>query len=134
MISGRYTSELKRLSAVIQWISRAFSRVENQAGERQCVKRPAGFTADGRADRISSRFDRICSFFCAYRLEEGSVSSTRIIAESVCQPYARFRKTGGFFAWLRAFPVCQAYTPKKINISATKGVVFVSGEPWVGSP
>ena len=23
---------------------------------------------------------------------------------------------------------------KKINISATKGVVFVSGEPWVGSP
>ena len=57
-----------------------------------------------------------------------------IFAESVCQPYARFRKTGGFFACLRAFPVCQAYTPKKINISATKGVVFVSGEPWVGSP
>lgn len=133
MLSGRYTSELKRLSAVIQWISRVFSRVENQAGERQCVKRPAGFTANGRADRISSRFDRICSFFRAYRLEEGSVSSTRIIAESVCQPYARFRKTGGFFACLRAFPVCQVYT-QKINISATKGVVFVSGEPWVGSP
>ena len=34
-----------------------------KAGERQCVKRPAGFTADGRADRISSRFDRICSLF-----------------------------------------------------------------------
>lgn len=67
MISGRYTSELKRLSAVIQWISRAFSRVDFQAGERQCVKRPAGFTADGRADRISSRFDRICSFFRACR-------------------------------------------------------------------
>ena len=44
-----------------------FSRVENEAGERQCVKRPAGFTADGRADRISSRFDRICSLFRAYR-------------------------------------------------------------------
>lgn len=66
MISGRYTSELKRLSAVIQWISRVFSRVDFQAGERQCVKRPAGFTADGRADRISSRFDRICSLFRAY--------------------------------------------------------------------
>ena len=25
-------------------------------------------------------------------------------------------------------------THQKINISATKGVVFVSGEPWVGSP
>ena len=83
-----YTSELKRLSEVIRGISQAFSRVENQAGERQCVKRPAGFTADGRADRISSRFDRICSFFCAYRLEKGSVSSTRIFAKSVCQPYA----------------------------------------------
>ena len=97
MVSGCYTSELKRLSEVIRGISQAFSRVENQAGERQCVKRPAGFTADGRADRISSRFDRICSFFRAYRLEEGSVSSMHIIAESVCQPYARFRKTGGFF-------------------------------------
>lgn len=30
MISGRYTSELKRLSAVIQWISRVFSRVDFQ--------------------------------------------------------------------------------------------------------
>ena len=97
----------------IQWISRVFSRVDFQAGERQCVKRPAGFTADGRADRISSRFDRICSFFRAYRLEKGSVSSMRIFAESVCQPYARFRKTGGFFACLRAFPVCQVYTQKK---------------------
>ena len=112
MVSGCYTSELKRLSEVIRGISQAFSRVENQAGERQCVKRPAGFTANGRADRISSRFDRICSFFRAYRLEEGSVSSTRIIAESVCQPYARFRKTGGFFACLRVFPVCQVYTQK----------------------
>ena len=112
MVSGCYTSELKRLSAVIQWISRVFSRVENQAGERQCVKRPAGFTADGRADRIFSRFDRICSFFCAYRLEKGSVSSMRIFAESVCQPYARFRKTGGFFACFRVFPVCQVYTQK----------------------
>ena len=112
MLSGRYTSELKRLSAVIQWISRAFSRVENQAGERQCVKRPAGFTADGRADRFSSRFDRICSFFRTCWHEKNSVSSTRIFAESVCQPYARFRKTGGFFACLRAFPVCQVYTQK----------------------
>ena len=59
MISGRYTSELKRLSAVIRWISRAFSSVEFQAGERQCVKRPAGFTADGRADRICSFFAHI---------------------------------------------------------------------------
>ena len=133
MISMCCASELKRLSAVIRWISRVFLRVDFQAGERQCVKRPAGFTADGRADRISSRFDRICSFFRAYRLEEGSVSSMRIFAESVCQPYARFRKTGGFFACLRAFPVCQVHT-QKINISATKGVVFVSGEPWVGSP
>ena len=107
-----YTSELKRLSEVIRGISQAFSRVENQAGERQCVKRPAGFTADGRADRISSRFDRICSFFRAYRLEKGSVSSMRIFAKSVCQPYARFRKTGGFFACLRAFPVCQVLTQK----------------------
>ena len=88
MISGRYTSELKRLSAVIQWISRVFSRVDFQAGERQCVKRPAGFTADGRADRFFSHFDRICSFFRACRQEKGSVSSMRIIAESVCQPYA----------------------------------------------
>ena len=67
MISMCCASELKRLSAVIQWISRAFSRVDFQAGERQCVKRPAGFTADGRADRISSRFDRICFLFHAYR-------------------------------------------------------------------
>lgn len=133
MISMCCASELNRLSAVIQWISRAFSRVDLQAGERQCVKRPAGFTADGRADRISSRFDRICSFFCAYRLEKGSVSSMRIFAESVCQPYARFRKTGGFFAWLRAFPVCQVYTKKSISLQP-RGVVFVSGEPWVGSP
>ena len=133
MISGRYTSELKRLSAVIQWISRAFSRVDFQAGERQCVKRPAGFTADGRADRIFSRFDRICSFFCAYRLEKGSVSSMRIFAESVCQPYARFRKQADFSPVCGRFP-CVRCTHKKINISATKGVVFVSGEPWVGSP
>ena len=125
MISGRYTSELKRLSAVIQWISRAFSRVENQAGERQCVKRPAGFTADGRADRISSRFDRICSFFRAYRLEKGNVSSMRIFAESVCQPYARFRKTGGFFAWLRAFPVCQVYTQKNQYLCNQGGSVCI---------
>ena len=102
-----------------------FSRVENQAGERQCVKRPAGFTADGRADRISSRFDRICSFFRAYRLEKGSVSSTRIIAESVCQPYARFRKTGGFFACLRAFPVCQVYTQKNQYLCNQGGSVCI---------
>lgn len=82
------TSAWKRLSAVIQWISRVFSRVDFQAGERQCVKRPAGFTADGRADRFFSHFDRICSFFRACRQEKGSVSSMRIIAESVCQPYA----------------------------------------------
>ena len=125
MISGRYSSELKRLSAVIQWISRVFSRVDFQAGERQCVKRPAGFTADGRADRISSRFDRICSFFRAYRLEKGSVSSTRIIAESVCQPYARFRKTGGFFACLRAVPVCQVYTQKNQYLCNQGGSVCI---------
>lgn len=106
------TSELKRLSSVTRGISRAFSRVENQAGERQCVKRPAGFTAVGRAERFFSHFDRICSFFRACRQEKGSVSSMRIIAESVCQPYARFRKTGGFFACLRVFPVCQVYTQK----------------------
>ena len=125
MISGRYTSELKRLSAVIRWISRVFSRVDFQAGERQCVKHPAGFTANGRADRISSRFDRICSFFRAYRLEEGSVSSTRIIAESVCQPYAKFRKTGGFFACLRAFPVCQVYTQKNQYLCNQRGSVCI---------
>ena len=125
MISMCCASELNRLSAVIQWISRAFSRVENQAGERQCVKRPAGFTADGRADRIFSRFDRICSFFCAYRLEKGSVSSMRIFAESVCQPYARFRKTGGFFAWLRAFPVCQVYTQKNQYLCNQGGSVCI---------
>ena len=128
-----YTSELKRLSAVIQWISRAFSRVDFQAGERQCVKRPAGFTADGRADRISSRFDRICSFFCAYRLEEGSVSSMRIFAESVCQHTQDFAKQADFSPVCGCFP-CVRCTHKKINIPATKGVVFVSGEPWVGSP
>ena len=125
MISMCCASELNRLSAVIQWISRAFSRVENQAGERQCVKRPAGFTADGRADRIFSRFDRICSFFRAYRLEKGSVSSTRIIAESVCQPYERFRKTGRFFAWLRAFPVCQVYTQKNQYLCNQGGSVCI---------
>ena len=100
-------------------------KVDFQAGERQCVKRPAGFTADGRADRIFSRFDRICSFFCAYRLEKGSVSSTRIFAESVCQPYARFRKTGGFFAWLRAFPVCQVYTQKNQYLCNQGGSVCI---------
>ena len=132
MISGRYTSELKRLSAVIQWISRVFSRADFQAGERQCVKRPAGFTADGRADRIFSRFDRIfsrfdriCSFFCAYRLEKGSVSSMRIFAESVCQPCARFRKTGGFFACLRVFPVCQVYTQKNQYLCNQGGSVCI---------
>ena len=125
MILGRYTSELKRLSAVIQWISRVFSRADFQAGERQCVKRPAGFTADGRADRIFSRFDRICSFFCAYRLEKGSVSSMRIFAESVCQPYARFRKTGGFFACLRVFPVCQVYTQKNQYLCNQGGSVCI---------
>ena len=119
------TSAWKRLLAVIQWISRVFSRVDFQAGERQCVKRPAGFTADGRADRISSRFDRICSFFCAYRLEKGSVSSTRIFAKSVCQPYARFRKTGGFFACLRAFPVCQVYTQKNQHLCNQGGSVCI---------
>ena len=133
MISMCCASELKRLSAVIQWISRAFSRVEFQAGERQCVKRPAGFTADGRADRISSRFDRICSFFCAYRLEEGSVSSMRIFAESVCQHTQDFAKQADFSPVCGCFP-CVRCTHKKINIPATKGVVFVSGEPWVGSP
>ena len=119
------TSAWKRLSAVIQWISRVFSRVDFQAGERQCVKRPAGFTADGRADRISLRFDRICSFFRAYRLEKGSVSSMRIFAESVCQPYARFRKTGGFFACLRVFPVCQVYTQKNQYLCNQGGSVCI---------
>ena len=125
MVSGCYTSELKRLSEVIRGISQAFSRVENQAGERQCVKRPARFTADGRADRFSSHFDRICSFFCAYRLEKGSVSSMRIFAESVCQLYARFRKTGGFFAWLRAVPVCQVYTQKNQYLCNQGGSVCI---------
>ena len=100
-------------------------KVDFQAGERQCVKRPAGFTADGRADRIFSRFDRICSFFRAYRLEKGSVSSTRIIVESVCQPYARFRKTGGFFACLRAVPVCQVYTQKNQYLCNQGGSVCI---------
>ena len=100
-------------------------KVDFQAGERQCVKRPAGFTADGRADRIFSRFDRICSFFRAYRLEKGSVSSTRIIAESVCQPYERFRKTGGFFACLRAVPVCQVYTQKNQYLCNQGGSVCI---------
>ena len=125
MISMYCASELKQFSAVIRWISRVFSRVDFQAGERQCVKRPAGFTADGRADRIFSRFDRICSFFCAYRLEKGSVSSMRIFAESVCQPYARFRKTGGFFACLRAFPVCQVYTQKNQYLCNQGGSVCI---------
>ena len=88
MISMYCASELKQFSAVIRWISRVFSRVDFQAGERQCVKRPAGFTAVGRADRFFSHFDRICSFFRACRQEKGSVSSMRIFAESVCQPYA----------------------------------------------
>ena len=83
-----YTSALKRLSSVIRGISRAFSMADFQAGERQCVKRPAGFTADGRADRFFSHFDRICSFFRTCWHEKNSVSSTRIFAESVCQPYA----------------------------------------------
>ena len=100
-------------------------KVDFQAGERQCVKRPAGFTADGRADRIFSRFDRICSFFRAYRLEKGSVSSMRIFAESVCQPYARFRKTGGFFACLRVFPVCQVYTQKNQYLCNQGGSVCI---------
>ena len=125
MISMYCASELKRLSSVTRGISRAFSRVENQAGERQCVKRPAGFTADGRADRFFSRFDRISSFFRAYRLEKGSVSSTRIFAKSVCQPYARFRKTGGFFACLRAFPVCQVYTQKNQHLCNQGGSVCI---------
>ena len=125
MVSGCYTSELKRLSEVIRGISQAFSRVENQAGERQCVKRPAGFTADGRADRFSSRFDRICSFFRTCWHEKNSVSSTRIFAESVCQPYARFRKTGGFFACLRAFPVCQVYTQKNQYLCNQGGSVCI---------
>ena len=51
----------------IEGVQRVFARVDFQAGERQCVKRPAGFTADGRADRISSHFDRICFLFHAYR-------------------------------------------------------------------
>lgn len=111
-----YTSELKQLSAVIRGISRAFSRVENEAGERQCVRRPAGFTADGRADRISSRFDRICSFFCAYRLEKGSVSSTRIFAKSVCQPYARFRKQADFSPVCGRFPCVRCIHQKSISL------------------
>jgi len=37
MISMCCALKLKRLSAVIQWISRAFTRVEFQAGERACV-------------------------------------------------------------------------------------------------
>ena len=49
-------------------------KVDFQAGERQCVKRPAGFTADGRADRFSSRFDLISSLL-------GDFESMRMISK-----------------------------------------------------
>ena len=101
---------------------------------RKAVRQTPCRIHSGRQSRPhSSRFDRICSFFRAYRLEKGSVSSMRIFAESVCQPYARFRKQADFSPVCGCFP-CVRCTHKKINISATKGVVFVSGEPWVGSP
>ena len=119
------TSAWKRLSAVIQWISRAFSMVDFQAGERQCVKRPAGFTADGRADRISSRFDRICSFFRAYRLEK-AVCQARVYLRNRCVSHTQdSAKTGGFFACLRAFPVCQVYTQKNQYLCNQGGSVCI---------
>ncbi len=133
MISMCCASELKRLSAVIQWISRVFSRVDFQAGERQCVKRPAGFTADGRADRISSRFDRICSFFAHIGWKK-AVCQACVYLRNRCVSHTQdSAKQADFSPVCGCFP-CVRYTHKKINISATKGVVFVSGEPWVGSP
>lgn len=133
MISMCCASELKRLSAVIKWISQAFSRVEFQAGERQCVKRSAGFTADGRADRIFSCFDRICSFFAHIGWKK-AVCQARVYLRNRCVSHTQdSAKQADFSPVCGCFP-CVRCTHKKINIPATKGVVFVSGEPWVGSP
>ena len=55
-----------------------------------------------------------------------------IIAESACQPYAWFRKTIGFFACLRMFPVCQAYTPKKsISLQPRGWCLYQVNHGWV---
>ena len=90
-------------------------------------------TADGRADRISLRFDRICSFFAHIGWKK-AVCQACVYLRNRCVSHTQdSAKQADFSPVCGCFP-CVRYTHKKINISATKGVVFVSGEPWVGSP
>ena len=97
-------------------IKREKGSASNALPDSQRTAEPTAFS------RVLTAFAR---FFCAYRLEKGSVSSMRIFAESVCQPYARFRKTGGFFACLRAVPVCHVYTQKNQYLCNQGGSVCI---------
>ena len=92
---------------------------------------------DSQRTAEPTAFSRVLTAFARFFAHIGwkkAVCQARVYLRNRCASHTQdSAKQADFSPVCGRFP-CVRYTHKKINISATKGVVFVSGEPWVGSP
>lgn len=92
---------------------------------------------DSQRTAEPTAFSRVLTAFARFFAHIGwkkAVCQAHVSSRNRCVSHTKdSAKQADFSPVCGCFP-CVRYTHKKINISATKGVVFVSGEPWVGSP
>ena len=92
---------------------------------------------DSQRTAEPTAFPRVLTAFARFFAHIGwkkAVCQARVYLRNRCVSHTQdSAKQADFSPVCGCFP-CVRCTHKKINISATKGVVFVSGEPWVGSP
>lgn len=132
MISMCCASELKRLSAVIQWISRVFSRVRFYIFEgrfssgRKAVRQTPCRIHSGRQSRphFLAFWPHLLVFL---RISVGKRQCVKhaYICRIGVSAIRKIPQTGGFFACLRAFPVCQVYTQKNQYLCNQGGSVCI---------
>ena len=105
------------------------------------IKREKGSASnalpDSQRTAEPTAFSRVLTAFARFFAHIGwkkAVCQAHVSSRNQCVSHTQdSAKQADFSPVCGCFP-CVRYTHKKINISATKGVVFVSGEPWVGSP
>ena len=108
---------------------------------RSKIKREKGSASnalpDSQRTAEPTAFSRVLTAFARFFAHIGwkkAVCQAHVSSRNQCVSHTQdSAKQADFSPVCGCFP-CVRYTHKKINISATKGVVFVSGEPWVGSP
>ena len=92
---------------------------------------------DSQRTAEPTAFSRVLTAFARFFAHIGwkkAVCQACVYLRNRCVSHTKdSAKQADFSPVCGCFP-CVRCKHKKINISATKGVVFVSGEPWVGSP